>query len=434
MTALTDLTATAAAALIARRELSAVELTQACLERIALRDGEVHAFAHLDADFALAEAAKADRTAPRSPLHGVPFGVKDVIDTQDLPTACGTPIFAGRRPRRDARCVALMREAGAVLLGKLVTTEFAMFTPNATRHPLNPARTPGGSSSGTAAAVADRMVPIAFGNQTAGSLIRPAAFCGVYGLKPTHGTTDCAGILPLQPCFDTLGYMARAIDDLQAFYAVVSEREQTAAWPAARRPRLGLCRTREWELAQPEARQVLLAAAAQFAAQGADVDDFALPDAYVDLVGLHRHVLYAGIARSLADTYAKADEQMSPGLLDVLAEGRAVDAQAYAAGLARVAQYRDTINGCFGGFDALICPSAPGEAPAGMATGNPIFQVSWTLLGVPCLNLPVGSGPHGLPVGIQLVGRRHDDARLLGLGRQLMKDFQSVRADTSGDA
>ena len=424
----TTLTATEAAALIANKELSSVELTQACLDRIAERNPEVRAFRHLDPEFSLAEAAKADQEVPRSPLHGVPFGVKDVIDTKDFPTECGTPIHTGRRPDADATCVALMRAAGAVLLGKVVTTEYALFHPNETRHPMNLAHTPGGSSSGSGAAVCDRMVPIAFGNQTAGSLIRPAAFCGVYGLKPTYGITDGAGILPLQLYFDTLGYMARSIADIQAFYGIVSKQNQTATWSSHKRPKIGLCKTFQWDWAQSESRKVLNEAAAQFEARGADVEDFVLPDAYADLVAIHRRVLYTGIARSLDADYRAAKDKMSDGVLELLEEGRATTDQQYDEAYAYADQCRNGANDQFGDFDAIICPSAPGEAPAGTATGNPIFQVTWTLLGVPCLNLPVGLGPQGLPVGIQLIGRRDDDATVLALGEYLMQDFQTVKA------
>lgn len=425
---LTTLTATEAATLIANKELSSVELTQACLDRIAKRNPEVQAFRHIDPEFSLAEAAKADNDSPRSRLHGVPFAVKDVIDTKDFPTERGTPIHTGRRPDADATCVTLMRRAGGVLLGKVVTTEYALFHPNQTRHPMNLAHTPGGSSSGTGAAVCDRMVPVAFGNQTAGSLIRPAAFCGVYGLKPTYGVTDGAGILPLQLYFDTLGYMARSIADIQVFYGIVSEQNQSMSWPSGKRPKIGLCKTFQWDFAESESRTVLSEAAAQFEARGAQVEDFELPDAYADLVAIHRRVLYKGIARSLDDDYQAAKDKMSDGVLELLEEGRSTTDQQYDEAFAYADQCRKGVNPHFGEFDAIICPSAPGEAPAGMATGNPIFQVTWTLLGVPCLNLPVGLGPNGLPVGIQLIGRRDDDATVLALGKHLMQGFETIKA------
>lgn len=423
---LTQLTALEAGRLIAAREISAEQLTRACLERIAARDPEVGAFAHFGFEFALAEARRADSEPPRSPLHGVPFGVKDVIDTRDFPTEFGTPIHRGRRPAADAPCVTRMREAGAVLIGKLISTEYAMFTPNGTRHPLNLEHTAGGSSSGSGAAVADFMVPLAFGNQTAGSLIRPAAFCGVYGLKPTHGTTDGAGILQLQPYFDTLGYMARAVGDLQEFHAVVSGQSQREHWSRDTKPRIAICRTHQWDFAEPAARTMLEAAADCFSQLGAEIAPLALPDDYADLVAIHRCVLYGGIARSLATDYRRDGERMSEGLRAVIEEGLAWTPDEFESAFEKARRYRQNVNALFDGFDALICPSAPGEAPLGTATGNPIFQVTWTLLGVPCLNLPVGFGPHGLPLGVQLIGRRHDDARLLAIGERLMRDFAPI--------
>jgi Asp-tRNA(Asn)/Glu-tRNA(Gln) amidotransferase A subunit family amidase len=431
---LTTLTATAAARLIADKELSSVELTQACLDRIEARNPEVGAFRHLDPEFSLAEAKRADSEAPRSPLHGVPFAVKDVIDTKDFPTEYGSPIHRGHRPSADAKCVSLMREAGAVLLGKVVSTEFAIYNPAETRHPMNLDHTPGGSSSGTAASVCDRMVPIAFGNQTAGSLIRPAAFCGVYGLKPTYGTTDGTGILPLQLYFDTLGYMARSIEDIQLFYGLVCEQNQTGAWPVDKRPKIGLCKTLHWEFAESETRSVLLQAAAKFAEQGAIIEEFNLPDIYADLVAIHRRVLYAGVAKSLDADYRAAKDQMSDILIELIEEGQATSDEQYAEAFAYADECRESVNEHFHDFDAIICPSAPGEAPKGFATGNPIFQVTWTLLGVPCLNLPIGTGPNGLPVGIQLIGRRHDDKTILALGQHLIRELKPIQSQQESNA
>ncbi|HCU89746.1 MAG TPA: amidase [Gammaproteobacteria bacterium] len=425
---LTTLTATAAGQLIADNELSSVELTQACLDRIAERNEDVGAFRHLNPKFSLSEAARADRETPRSPLHGVPFAIKDVIDTKDFPTEYGTPIHRGHQPIEDAACISLMRRAGAVILGKVVSTEYAIYNPAETRHPMNLDHTPGGSSSGTAASVCDRMVPIAFGNQTAGSLIRPAAFCGVYGLKPTHGTTDGSGILPLQPYFDTLGYMARSIEDIQAFYGVVSEQNQSLLWPADKRPKIGLCKTSQWSFAESETRSVLIQAAAKFEEQRAVVEEFELPSDYADLPDVHRRVLYAGVAKSLEKDYRDAKDYMSDILLEIIEEGLSTSSKEYDEAFAFADQCRQSVNERFYDFDAIICPSAPGEAPKGMATGNPIFQVTWTLLGVPCLNLPVGFGPSGLPVGIQLIGRRYDDKAILALGRYLMHELQPIRS------
>ena len=221
MAELNRLTASEAAALMEKNEITSEDLVRACLARIEEREETVQAWQYLDPDFAIAEARKADAAERKGPLHGIPFAAKDIIDTADMPTENGSPIYAGRRPDADAPCVAVMRDAGAVLMGKTVTTEFATFNPGKTRNPHNSGHTPGGSSSGSGAAVGDCMVPLAFGSQTAGSLIRPAAFCGAYGLKPTHGTVDLSGILPLEATLDTLGYMARSVDDLATYYATV---------------------------------------------------------------------------------------------------------------------------------------------------------------------------------------------------------------------
>jgi Asp-tRNA(Asn)/Glu-tRNA(Gln) amidotransferase A subunit family amidase len=313
-----------------------------------------------------------------------------------------------------------------VLLGKLVTTEYAVYTPNETRHPLHLAHTPGGSSSGTAAAVADAQVPLGFGNQTAGSLIRPAAFCGIYALKPSHGLADQTGILPLQPFFDTLGYMARSIEDLQTFFGVVTASNQTAQWEVDRMPRIGLCRTYQWSNAQPETRYILEQTASQLRAQGAQVVDFQLPEEFAELAATHSIILHKGISESLQADYLRAGDRMSERLQSMIKDGMNLSANVYASQRAFAEKYRASVNAVLGEFDALLCPSTPGEAPIGMATGDPIFQIVWTLLGVPCLNLPVGSGPSGLPVGVQLIGKRHLDAQLLALGKYLAQRLSHV--------
>jgi Asp-tRNA(Asn)/Glu-tRNA(Gln) amidotransferase A subunit family amidase len=431
---LETLTASQAAKLLESKEVSSVELTQACLERIELRNGEVGAFAHIDPEFSLKQAALADSEPRRSSFQGVPFGVKDVIDTKDFLTERGTPIHAGRQPVADAKCVQLMREAGAVLLGKLVSTEYAMFTPNETRHPLDLTRTAGGSSSGTGAAVADNMVPLAFGNQTAGSLIRPAAYCGVYGLKPTHGTTDGAGILPLQLYFDTLGYMARSIEDLQYFYSIVSQDQQCQVWSENKRPKIGLCRTFNWSAAEKDSQAMLLKTGEQFEQLGYEVIPFELPESYSNLTAVHRRILYKGISDSLAKDYESSADKMSEGLLEVVREGQKCTEEAFMTAFRIADACRTEVNEMFGDLDAIICPSTPGEAPEGWGTGSPIFQVMWTLLGVPCLNLPVGFGPNQMPLGVQLIGRRYDDANLLALGDYLMRNFKSIQIESFSNA
>ena len=415
MTALNELTATEAGDLIAKREISSEELVRACLERIDAREDDVRAWQAIDPELALEKARAADAVAPASPLHGVPFGVKDVIDTADLPTRYGSPIFDGNQPANDAACVAKMNEAGAVLMGKTVSTEFATFFPGKTRNPHNFDHTPGGSSSGSAAAVGDKMLPIAFGNQTAGSLIRPAAYCGVFGLKPTHGTVDLGGIFELEPTFDTLGYMARSVDDLAAFYAIVrGETSQALADGIGRPPRVGICHTPFWDEALPESRSALEDAAKRFAANGADVDEMTLPEDFATLDETHGVILNVGLSRSLGQIYNEHGDQISERLRGMIESGIDCPTDRYDTAVAHATACRAAAGSAFGDWDVLLTPSAPGEAPAGLsATGNPIFQVMWTLLHVPCVTIPFAAGPNGLPVGVQLIGRPGDDETVL---------------------
>lgn len=420
------LTALDAAAKIAAREISSEEFVRACLEHIRSREDDVRAWQHLDEELALAEARRADAAlaadGPSSPLHGVPFGVKDVIDTADLPTEYGSGIYAGHRPEADAACVAAMRRAGAVLMGKTVSTEFATYQPGKTRNPHDPGHTPGGSSSGSAAAVGDAMVPIAFGNQTAGSLIRPAAFCGAAAFKPTHGTVDLAGIFELVPRLDTLGYMARTVADLLAFYRIVRGDEDTAplADGPGRAPRIGLCRTPYWSLAQPETVEAVESAAARLAELGAEIGECELPPRFADLAQTHTTILCAGLARSMQHIHRGHADEISEKLRGMLDDGAATTAERLVEALAHADGCMMEFPTVTAGWDVLLTPSTPGEAPAGLeATGNPIFQVVWTLLQIPCVTIPWTTGPNGLPVGVQLVGRKGDDDRVLRVANWL---------------
>lgn len=420
MTELWQLTAAEAGRRIAAGEITSEALVRSCLDRVADRDADVEAWTHLDPDYAVAGARAADSSPPKGPLHGVPFGVKDVIDSGELPTEYGAPaIHAGHRPDRDAACVAAMRAAGAVLMGKTVSTEFATFQPGKTRNPHNPAHTPGGSSSGSAAAVGASMVPIAFGNQTAGSLIRPAAFCGAVGLKPTHGTVDLTGILPLEPSFDTLGYMARSVDDVGLFYDTV--RGAAPAVPADgldRAPRVGLCRTHHWKKADAVCRGAVERAAARFADLGADVADVDLPDEFAAIPDSHRVILNAGLTQSLARQYADSRDRLSERLRGMIEEGLGYDEATVEAARTHTRACRAAAGDAFGDRDVLLTPSAPGEAPEGLgSTGDPIFQTTWTLLHLPCVTLPFATGPNGLPIGVQLIGSRGEDAAVLAVAK-----------------
>lgn len=416
---LNQLTATQAAAAIAKREITSEQLVRACFARIREREPDVQAWSYLDETTSLAAARRADTTPAKSPLHGVPFGVKDVIDTGDMPTEYGSDIFRGNRPAEDAACVAHMKAAGAILLGKTVATEFATYRPGKTRNPHNFAHTPGGSSSGSAAAVGDFMVPMAFGNQTAGSHIRPASYCGICGFKPTHGTVDLTGIFSLEASFDTLGYYARSFDDIALFYGIVrGVRPEPLAAGLDRPPRVGFFRSLERRFAEPSSVAAVEAAARRLVELGAVVEEFNLPAEFDDLPETHPIILNAGLNKTLGEIYRQHRERISDRLRGMIEDGMQYPTEKIDRARAHAEACRARIDDAFGTFDVLLCPSAPGEAPKGLtSTGSPIFQVVWTLLHVPCATIPFAKGPNGLPVGIQFVGRRGADLTVLGVSK-----------------
>ena len=347
------------------------------------------------------------------PLHGVPVGVKDIIDTADMPTTYGSPIYAGHQTAWDAACVALLRQAGAVIMGKTVSTEFAMYEPGKTANPHNPAHTPGGSSSGSAAAVAAEMVPLALGSQTAGSIVRPASFCGVVGYKPTHGDFSLAGIKLLSQTLDTLGGFARCVPDLALLRAVLmgSPPQVTAL---AEAPRIGLCRTPQWPQATPATQEAVETAARRFADAGARVDEVTLPAEFDGLVEAQTTVqIFEGV-RCCAYELTQRRDQLSASTQHLLGPGESLTYAEYKAALHLAETCRAALPDLFAAHDVLLVPSAPGEAPAGLgATGNPLFNRTWTLLHTPVVNLPGLSGPQGLPVGVQAVGPLGGDDHLL---------------------
>jgi Asp-tRNA(Asn)/Glu-tRNA(Gln) amidotransferase A subunit family amidase len=412
-----SLSAREAAQQIAARRLSAEALVAACLDRIAAREPAVGAWHHLDREAALEAARQCDSEAPRGPLHGVPIAVKDLIDTADMPTGYGSPIYQGHRPAADAACVALARAAGAIVLGKTVTTEFACFTPGKTANPRNPAHTPGGSSSGSAAAVADGMVPLAFGTQTAGSVIRPAAFCGIVGYKPSFGVIPRAGVKMLADSLDTIGTMTRSVADAAFFAGVVAGRPalRDAAMPAAP-PRFGLYRTPTWDEAEPSTASALDHARMALERAGARVSiEIVAPPEHQGLTAAQETIMGFELVRALAHERLQHSAELSPRLAQLLDAGMAIGPDVYDAAVRETAAARDRLDAFFGPCDAMLVPAAPGEAPAGLGyTGNPLFNRMWTLLGVPCVTLPAVWGESGLPTGVQLVGRIGDDARLIG--------------------
>jgi len=419
MTELNRMSAGEAAAAIARGETTSEALVTACLERIAAREDEVHAWCHLDPEQALEQARAADRSPPKGPLHGVPVGIKDIIDTHDMPTRCGSPTYARRRPPSDASCVALVRHAGGIVMGKTVTTEFAFSTPRETRNPHNTAHTPGGSSSGSAAAVADFMVPLAFGTQTAGSVIRPAAFCGIVAYKGSFGSLPLTGVKPLAPNLDSLGVFARNIADVALMRALLTGAPAQVE-PSATPPRIGLCRTYEWREAEPAMQQAVERAAHSAAKAGATVEEVTLPEAFGGLVEAQMTVLTYEGARALLSEYRLAPNDLSAGITAMIEEGLTLPYRQYVQAweLARACQ--NEFARLLGDYETLLAPSAPGEAPEGLtSTGNAIFNRMWTFLHAACVNLPGHTGPRGLPLGVQAIGALGGDDRLLAVSSWL---------------
>jgi Asp-tRNA(Asn)/Glu-tRNA(Gln) amidotransferase A subunit family amidase len=413
MSELFRLSASEAARRIAEGRLTSRALVESCLERIAKRETDVAAWAHIDADQALAEARARDQSPPQGPLHGVPIGVKDIMNTADLPTAYGSRAYVGYRPGVDAACVALARAAGAVILGKTVTTEFAAMSPGKTRNPHHPAHTPGGSSSGSAAAVADGMVPLAFGTQTAGSIIRPASFCGVVGMKPSFGLVAIAGTKALAPSLDTVGGFAREVADIALFLAALTDRPELRPAAPAVRPRIGVFRPQPWERAEAATIAALETARAALARAGAEIAERGAFAEFDGLVAAQNTIMTHEAARNLAWERLNRGREIMPRTAALLAEGAEVSAAAYDAARAEAAAARAGLDAFFGTVDAMLVPAAPGPAPAIDTTGDAVFNRAWTLLHVPCITLPVERG--ALPVGVQLVGRIGDDARLLAV-------------------
>ena len=414
---------TAGAAEIARRirdgEWTAESVARACLERIASREPGIGAWAHVDPDAVLERARALDRAPPRGVLHGVPIGVKDVIDTADQPTGHGSPIYAGHCPARDAACVARLRDAGALILGKTVTTEFAFAHPTGTRHPLVAAHTPGGSSSGSAAAVADGMVPAALGTQTGGSTIRPSAFCGIFGYKPAFGAIPTGGLKPLAPSLDTIGIMARRLEDIPLLAGVLAARPVASVRDGP--PRLALCRTPYWDRAEAPARSVLLETMKAAREAGAKTREIELPADFARLDDAHRVVMSAEVARSMDAEWRTDAARLSEAMRAFIERGRRETAEDVEAGWALASDCRRRLRALCEDGEVLVTLSAPGEAPRGLAsTGDAVFCRLWTLLAPPCLHLPVSRGPSGLPLGVQLVAPDGDEGALLGAAEWML--------------
>ena len=395
--------------------LTSEGLVRACLDRIGAREPAVGAWTWIDPERALAAARHADRSAPTGPLHGVPLGAKDIIDTFDMPTGLGFAPYAARRPSWDAACVAACRRAGAIVLGKTVTTAFAYFAPGKTRNPHEMHATPGGSSSGSAAAVADGMVPVAFGSRTAGSLVRPAAFCGIYGYKGSHGEFSLAGIRPLCESLDSLGILARCVEDLRLVRDVLLDRPSSeSGGERSRTPRLGLYKTMRWQALEPAARAALEPAAERLRAAGPQVVGLEPPASLQPLEDAQRTVMAYEAAHGYLFECTRYPQELSPQFRALCDEGRARSRAKYLDALREIATAQADFARAFAGFDGWIAAAALGEPPpANEGTGDPVLSRPWTALQAPAVALPAGRGPRGLPLGVQLLAPKGSDDMLL---------------------
>jgi Asp-tRNA(Asn)/Glu-tRNA(Gln) amidotransferase A subunit family amidase len=435
---LVELTAVEAAGKIARGELTSEEYTKALIAQVHAAEDKIQAFAHFDPEHALAQARARDAHRANGhalgPLHGVPVGIKDCIDTEDYPTENGSALFSGRRPFRDATVVRKLREAGAVIFGKTVTTEFAFYHPGKTKNPHDVERTPGGSSSGSAAAVAAGMVPLAIGTQTNGSIIRPAAFCGVFGMKPGHGLVSRTGVLKHSDKLDHIGPFARSLDDLALILDAMAghdpEDPDTRAYAvpnfhtgiaeqAPATPRLAYVRTPAWEKADKATARAFeeLADSLGEMVQRVELHAPVYGHAWDDL----RAIMSVDMAHHHGKIVGRGGDVPSKTLKDFIAEGKRVPATRYLEALSQAKQYGRSLSDFFEYYDAILTPAAAGVAPKGLdSTGDPAFCTLWTLTGLPAVSLPLLQGENGLPLGVQLVGPIGRDARLLRTAKWLL--------------
>ena len=428
MSDLNRLTATEAAREIAAGRITSEDLVRDCLGRIAERDAEIQAWVHCDRDAAIAAARAIDKSDVRGPLRGVPIAFKDVIDTCDMPAQYNSPIYSGYRPKADAACAAMVRHAGGIVLGKTVTTEFASHTPGPTRNPHNTAYSPGGSSSGSAAAVADFMVPLGFGTQTGGSTIRPASFCGIVGYKPSFGTINRAGLKFFSESLDTIGVLGRSVEDCALLVHAVSSRA-LPDFDAARAPRIGLVRTSRWKDATDAMQSAVESAAAAAAKAGGEVRELELPADFDALYDTQILIMNYEAARALAHERYTQPGRLSDYLRKTLDKYWDTPRERYDQAMRHARACRQAYASLFEEVDVLLTPSAPGEAPKGItSTGNSLFNRNWTLLGAPCVTIPHGTGPAGLPLGVQIVGAYDDDARVLLAAQWLTRSLGGAAA------
>ena len=433
-------------------EAASVELVTAALERIAETDDALKAWVWLDRDGALEQARAMDqlRQSGRAlgALHGVPIGLKDIIDTADIPTKCGSVAFASHQPERDAVLVSRLKEAGAVILGKTATTPFAFMDPAATRNPHNLEYSPGGSSSGSAAAVAAGHIPVAIGTQTNGSVIRPASFCGVYGFKPSAGMIPRTGVLRTSETLDQVGVFARYYEDVALVGDVISEFDPIDPSSFCRpRPRLlnSVCseplvapnfvwfEMPYFDILSDDSREGMMAV---LNALGGQVERLDAGEPFTGLVESQNIIHYYEIARNLVKIRESHNDTLSPQVSKLLAHGATISDQAYQEAIELRNGAISYFGSLFNDFDAIITPSAPGEAPLFSAgnTGNPIFSTVWTLCGLPCLNMPVLMSENDMPIGVQLVGGREEDDRLLRMGSWMLATLNTAESNAAESA
>lgn len=411
------LTATEMVAQVDAGATSAEAIVRACIERIREREPDVGAWAYFNPEAAIAAARAADGAAERRPLRGIPVGFKDVIDTADMPTGYGSLIYYDHRPHADAACVALARAGGATIFGKTVSTEFASRDAGKTSNPHDRRFSPGGSSSGSAAAVGAGMVPIAVGSQTGGSVIRPASYCGVYALKPTFGVYNTFGARGAAASFDTLGWMARSVDDLALYRSAVFGPAPVSAIQGDRAPRLAVCRL-FWEDAEESAREMVEDCARRLAAAGASVSEYALPVDLEQFARAYSSVYAYEAGQLMLHDWMRHPDSVGPSVRAAVEEGRQVSVEEYGWAIRVIETVRDAVDATLEDVEAIVTTSAPGEAPRGLSDTGPItFNFLWTAAHTPAITLPVAKGPNGLPLGLQLIGRRYDDDRLLSVAR-----------------
>jgi Asp-tRNA(Asn)/Glu-tRNA(Gln) amidotransferase A subunit family amidase len=420
MKPLHELTASEIVTAIAQGKATAQAVAEDCLAHIAAREPQVKAWNFLDRELVIEQARELDRGGSRGVLHGVPVGLKDIIDTADMPTELGSPIHRGRRPTVDAACTALTRRAGGVIMGKTVTTEFANFFPGKTTHPLDASRTPGGSSSGSAAAVGAGMVPLALGTQTTASTIRPSSFCGCVGYVPSRTDIRTFGVMESSASFDALGLIARSVDDINLYRSVLigTPFEALDAIDLSG-IRIGFARTAVWDQCEPATQTLLEQCARDLAKAQARVEAVEMPADFGNVEAAHRLVSSFEFVRNRAWEIDHHWDDISQVLRNGrIKNGIACTFEQYSQAREDLRRYSQTLDALFAGYDVLLTPAAAGEAPIGLgSTGNPAFSILWTGLNVPALTLPLYRGPNGLPIGVQLIGKRYADQTLLTIAR-----------------